>query len=105
MFGEKLTAHVAWSDGWHRHPEAPKREAPGMHPVHTKWWARMHRVHTELVEPTSGKMMWDNCLFEFFLLEKVYIPPSPTKGWLHNSLNYEMVYITPELSKTGQITP
>jgi len=70
MFGEKLTAHVARSDGSHRHPEAPKREAPGMHPVHTKWWAHMHRVHTELVGPAPGEMRWDNCLSEFFYLIK-----------------------------------
>ena len=25
--------------GRHRHQEAPKREAPGIHLVHTKWWA------------------------------------------------------------------
>ena len=56
--------------GRYRHQEAQKREAPGMHPVHTKWWARMHRVHTELVGPAPGEMTWDNCLPEFFYLIK-----------------------------------
>jgi len=64
-------AHVARSDGWEsigtkRH----QKKAPGMHPVHTKWWAHMHRVHTELVGPAPGEMRWDNCLSEFFYLIK-----------------------------------
>jgi len=43
-----------------------------MHPVHTKWWARMHRVHIELVGPAPGEMRWDNCLPEFFLFDQGY---------------------------------
>ena len=71
MFEEKSMAHVARSDGWEgigtkRH----KKKTPGMHPVHNKWWAHMHRVHTELVGPALGEMRWDNCLSEFFYLIK-----------------------------------
>ena len=69
MFGEKPTIRRL---GRHRHQEAPKREAPGMHPVHTKWWPRMHRVHTELVGPAPGEMRWDNCFSEFFLFDQGY---------------------------------
>ena len=70
MVGEKWMDHVARPTAGK--VEAPKREAPGMHPVHTKWWARMHRVHTELVGPASGEMRWDNCLPEFFLFDQGY---------------------------------
>jgi hypothetical protein len=40
-----------------------------------------------------------------FKLEKVYFTPSTIGGGLLNLLNYETVYSTPELFKTGQITP
>jgi hypothetical protein len=40
-----------------------------------------------------------------FELEKVYFTPSTIGGGLLNLLNYETVYSTPELSKSGQITP
>ena len=65
MFEEKSTAHVARSDSW-------EGIGTGMHPVHTKWWAHMHRVHTELVGPAPGEMRWDNCLPEFFLFDQGY---------------------------------
>ena len=38
-------------------------------------------------------------------VEKVYINPSPMGVGLHNLPTYETIYITPELSKTGQIAP
>ena len=61
-------AHVARSDGWEC--IGTKRHQKERHPVHTKWWPRMHRVHTELVGPAPGEMRRDNCLSEFFYLIK-----------------------------------
>ena len=41
---------------------------------------------------------------ESFIKRKKSISPLTYGGGLHNPLTYETVYITPELSETGQIT-
>jgi hypothetical protein len=38
-------------------------------------------------------------------LEKVYFTPQPMGVGTHHSTTYEMDFLRPELSKTGQITP
>jgi hypothetical protein len=46
-----------------------------------------------------------NCsLLEKLRKEKVYIIPQLMGGGLHKPPTYKTVYITPELSKIGQIT-
>ena len=59
-----------------------------------EWWgeAILTACHVLNRVPTKNK-------------EKVYITPSPMGVGLHNLPTYETIYITPELSKTGQITP
>jgi hypothetical protein len=58
----------------------------------------VHTIHSAIASPLSAAG-------GTVVLKKVYFTPSTAGVGILNPLNYETVYSTPELSKTGQITP